>query len=322
MGAIASLASSFPFKNILAPPWMGVTPLVAGVSDIEWDLSAGPYNVPLGTTVLGTPTNNQQFQLDGDYDYIVRAIQIIIPQPGTGPINPPGNIRIRIRDGNGRMFTTDFVYAIDINGPLAIPWALRRGSVLTYDFQNVDVSNDVVDMQVVLIGHKRAPCPGQAELRSDYRPARRLYSPEAVELIKGGDVEDFEYPFSFTSTGQAAMLKVPLQTDNDADFIWRGIAGPINDVGDTQTGNVVLRFYDMNNTPLGSFPFLPPWLSQPVGGILRECILSDGYAPNPMATDIIIPRGGITSVDIYFANAQTVAFSLTGQKVYKEQACS
>jgi hypothetical protein len=319
MGSIASLVK-FPFRNVLAPPLYGVTPLVADVTDIEWDLNIGPLTIPAASTVLGTSTNGQQLALDGDYDYLVREFQFVNPN---GDINPQ-DWRVRIRDADGRMFTSDFVYCLDLNGMLPLFWPLRRGGVLTFDFQNENASNEIELAFVVVKGLKRAPCPGQAATKSDYIPLRYRLGQAAKEALAGGglEIEDFEYPFSFTSTGAGNIFKQPLQTDNDADFLWRGITGPWNLPGASQVGNVALCFYDPNGTRLGQYPFQPAWQNTPVAGTLRECVLSNGGGgPNPLWPEIYIPRGGTPQVDISFAEAATVSFSLRGQKIYRRQVC-
>jgi hypothetical protein len=322
MGATASLVN-FPFRNALAPPYFGVTPLVAGVTDIEWDLNIGPLVIPAASTVLGTSTNGQQLQLDGDYDYIIREFQFVDPQPSVADVNPQ-DWRVRIRDADGRMLTSDFVYALDLNGPLAIPWPQRRGGVITFDFMNQNATNELNQIQVVLRGIKRAPCPGQQATKSDYIPLRYRLGPAAKDALKGAafELEDFEYFFTFSSTGATNLYKLPLQTDNDADFLWRGLAGPWNLPGASQVGNVALCFYDPNGTRLGQFPFQPAWQNTPVAGTLRECVLSNGGGgPSPVWPEIYIPRGGAPQVDISFAEAETVSFSLRGQKIYRRQVC-
>jgi hypothetical protein len=322
MAETASSVNLLPFRNVLAPPWMAVTPLVADVTDIEWDLNIGPFVIPAASTVLGTSTNGQQLQLDGDYDYIVREFQFVDPQPAEADINPQ-DWRVRIRDADGRMFTSDFTYAVDLNGPLPLPWPLRRGGVVTFDFMNVNASNFLNQAMVVLKGTKRAPCPGQAATKSDYIPLRYRAGPAAIAAFKGGgELEDFEYFFSFTSAGATNLYKQPLQTDNDADFLWRGITGPWNLPGASQVGNVALCFYDPNGTRLGQYPFQPAWQNVPVAGTLRECVLSNGGGgPNPLWPEVYIPRGGTPLVDISLGAAETVSFSLRGQKLYRKQVC-
>jgi hypothetical protein len=339
MGATASsgnLANPFPFGNPLAAPFMPVSPEVAGVRDTEWDMTipnlgtlVSAFTIPAGvqplaiaaaSTVLATPNNGQQMPMDADYDYLCREIQFVIQDADTS-LMLPSDLRIRIRDGNGKLFTTDFCYASDLNGPLAIPWALKRGSVLNFDLQNANATQNITSLFITLKGWKRAICPEQEAVSSGYIPLRRRFTTDPT-LLSGAELEDYEYPFTFTSAVMAALLKLPLQTDNDADFLWRGLAGdwnnPANDV--TTVGNVVLAFYDPNGTPLGSFPFTFAGFPQPVRGMLRECILSNGGgAPNPMYPEIFIPRGGVPQVDVYFADAETVRFSLRGLKVYKAQ---
>jgi hypothetical protein len=233
----------------------------------------------------------------------------------------PGDLRVRIRDGNGKLFTTDFCYATDLNGPFVIPWPLKRGSVLSFDLQNVNASSSITVM-ITLKGWKRAPCPEQQGMSSNYIAQRRRFT-TAPDLLRGAELEDYEYPFVFSLPAMGSLLKQPLQTDNDADFIWKGLCGdlnsPANDV--PAVGNVVLAFYDPNGTPLGSYPLSFAGFAQPVRGMLRECILSNGGGgPNPFFPDIFVPRGGVPQVDVLFSDAETVRFTLRGLKVYKAQA--
>jgi hypothetical protein len=325
LGSIANNAIALPMGNLMAPAWMLASPQVAGVRDIEWDLNLGPLTFAAATTTFATPNNGQMLQLDADQDYMVREIVFVIPAATAFSVRP-SDLRVRIRDANGRLFTSDFVYATDLTGPLVIPWPLKRGGVLAFDFMNASATNSLNSVQVVLKGWKRAPCPEQEGMDNGYIPMRRRFA-TLPEYLRGADLEDYEYPFTFISAGKASLSKLPLQTDNDADFLWRGVAGDFNNPGAAPNqnpiltvGGVTLAFYDPTGTPLGSSPFLAAGFAQPVRGMVRECILSNGGGPpNPMYPEIFIPRGGVPQVDIFFSSANTVRFSLRGQKVYKPQ---
>jgi len=242
--------ASFPIGNIMAPPFMAVSPSIAGYDDLECDLSlpaptAGITNasiaVPASTIQLATPTNNQQLQLDSDYDYLVREIQFV-QLPVTDEAWQPSDLRVRIRDAFGRLVTSDFVQCQNLCGQLPIMWALKKGGVLSFDFQNVN-ADYTINVVVVLKGWKRIPCPGKPATVSDYVPLWKRY---ALPVDKHTKLEDFEYYFSFTQTGAADLLRVPLQTDNDADFLWRGNQGDWNCANNdvATVGSVGVCFYD------------------------------------------------------------------------------
>jgi hypothetical protein len=299
-----------PFGNMYAPPWFGFSPVLKGIRDMEYDLDLPPVNVPAGGFSRGN-----QLPVDADADYLVREIQFMVSaSEGTPPA--PGDLRVRIRDGDGRLLTTDFVPILDLNGPFAVPWPLRRGCVLLIDYQNTSGAvESACSIWMLLKGWKRILCPGDPlEAPSPYTPMyKRFTEPDGVN-----DLEDFEYPFTFTATAAGDLLKMPLQTDNDADFLWRGITGPWNTAANPVpcVGSVALTFYDTWGVPLNQTQLLNPWGSL-VAGQFRESVLSSGGGrPAPFFPEILIPRGGVVQVDLSFGAAATVSFSLRGMKVY------
>ena len=308
---MAAKASPFPpFGNMYAPPWYGFSPILKGIRDMEYDLDLPPV-----TVAAGGFSRNNQLPVDNDADYLVRELQfVVVSATGTAPA--PSDIRVRIRDGDGRLFTSDFVPILDINGPLVPAWPLQRGCVLLIDYQNVSTAPESsATVWLLLKGWKRKLCPDDpTEAASPYIPmSQRFTQPDPAN-----DIEDFEYPFEFTSAGVEDRLKLPLQTDNDADFLWRGITGDwntgSNDVA--TTGNVGLTFYDVWGVPLVQAPIQNPWGSMRSGGF-RETILGNGGGrPAPFFPEILIPRGGVVQLDISFGAASVVRFSLRGMKVY------
>lgn len=305
-------AQALPFGNICAPRWMGLSPMVKGVLDTEYDL------LPL-TAVTVNPNSTSfgnQLPVGTDGDFLVYQIQwYVVPFGERGITLAPQDIRVRIRDVNGRLFTSDFVQIVDLTGALVPAWPLCKGGVLTFDFQNLNTTTGV-NITVVLRGWKRTPCPTQQAFDPGYLPLYRRYT----QSVPDAELEDFEYPFTFTATGAEDMLKLPLQTDNDADFLWRGLAGDWNTANNdlATVGTISVTFYDPLGVPLDLYPLINPWASRSAGQF-RECVFSNGGGvPAGFFPEVFIPRGGIAQVDISFGGAATLRFSLRGVKVYRQ----
>jgi hypothetical protein len=294
---------------------MGYTPVIAGVEDFEFDLDLQPVAVPAGSFVLGTA-----LAVDVDADYLVRELQFFVSavtvdgEPSTTTALA-SDIRVRIRDGQGRLFTSDFIPIADLSGPLCPPWPVRRGSVLLIDYQNINTTvSEIATVWMLLKGWKRNPCPGTKAFAPPYVPMYRQYpTPQP-----GTEFEDFEYPFTFTEPGAIDLLKIPLQTDNDADFWWCGISGDWNTANNdvAVVGGVGITFYDAISLPMMQAGLLNPWGSL-VGPLFRESVFSSGGArPAGFLPAIFIPRGGVIQVDMSFGQAATLRFSLRGKKIY------
>ena len=303
-----------PFGNMYAPPWCGFSPVLKGVRDQEYDLDLPPVVVAGGAAPAGGFSRGNQLAVDVDADYLVRELQfMVLASAGDSPTS--ADVRVRIRDGDGRLFTSDFVPILDINGPLVPPWPLRRGSVLIIDYQNLQPVETSATVWLLLKGWKRKLCPHDPlEIASPYTPMyRRFLQPNGEN-----DLDEFEYPFTFTQAAAGDLFKIPLQTDNDADFLWRGLTGDWNTANNdvATVGNVGLVFYDVDGVPLVQGPLLNPWGSLRSGGF-RETILGNGGGrPAPQFPEIFIPRGGVLQLDLSFGAAETVRFSLRGVKVY------
>ena len=311
--------ASLPIGNIYAPPFMAVSPQIAGYEDIEFDLA---FPSPNGS-FLSVPNAgflpNQQLLLDSDYDYLVREMWFVV-QPVTGANFQPSDLRVRIRDADERLLTSDYIQAQNLSGVLPMIWGLKRGGVLTLDFQNVNATT-AIPVQVVLKGWKRKACPGQVALPGNYVPMYKRY---ALPVNKGIELEDFEYPFTLTSAGAQDLLKLPLQTNNDADFLWRGISGDWNTANNAvaTVGSIAVTFYDPTGVPLSLYPLINPWGSM-LAGQFRELVFANGGgAPAPHYPEIEIKRGGIIQMDISFGGAGTLRFSLRGLKVHTSEACA
>jgi hypothetical protein len=322
-------AKAIPWGNIYAPQWMGISPGLAGYDDRESDIS-----LPLPTA--GSPTNGvlvpaasitapQPLKLDSDADYLVRDIEFALIPPDTDDAGLFGNyvgpldIRVRIRDGNGRLFTSDFVPVVDLMGPLCPVWPLERGAVIYVEYQNTNPTIDAL-MVMVLKAWKRVSCPGRpAPVASDYTPMYRRYA----QHVTGKELEDFEYPFEFTSSVGVAtdLLRIPIQTDNDADFLWRGLVGDwITSNNDNEpVGLAWVVFWDPHNTPLSVYPQIVPWGSQNAGQPRENVFSNSGGRMAPHFPEIFIPRGGVVELTISFgANtpASILRGSLRGVKLY------
>lgn len=292
------------FGNILAPPWMGWTPVLPGIRDIERDIDLPLVTVPANSIVRGQP-----LAIDTDGDFLAREMQFVVFV--TDGAVQPGAIRVRIRDGAGRLITTDFISILDLNGPMFPMLPLCKGSVLIIDYQNVGSTTATV--WLLFKGYQRSQCADQSSFTPNYTPMYKRYSVPAA-----ADIDDFEYPFTFTSTGAGDLLRIPLQTDNDADFLWRGLTGDWNTANNdvAVVGNVGLTFYDPQQVRLGQVGLTTPWNS-PNAGLFRELVLpSGGGRVSPQWPEIFIPRGGVLLVDISFGAAETVRFSLRGVKLY------
>jgi hypothetical protein len=306
--------SAFQYGNPYAPPWMGFTPILKGIRDLDYDLDLPAVSVPANSFLMANVQANVGVLVcDGDTDYLVREFQFVVTTSSGSPIQA-SDIRVRIRDGKGRLFTSDFIPIADLSGPLCPPWPVDRGSVLLIDYQNINASW-AETVWLVLKGWKRYQCPGDpTEIIPSYTPMYRKYP----QPQPGQEFEDFEYPFTFTQTGAVDLQRVPLQTDNDADFWWCGIAGDFNTANNdvAVVGSVGITFYDAVGLPMMQAGLINPWNS-PLGLLFRESVFSSGGArPAPIYPAIWIPRGGVVSADFSFGQAATLRFSLRGKKVY------
>jgi hypothetical protein len=301
--------------NIQAPPWMMLSNVVGGVQDAEYDLTP-QVAVTIGAAVsssVATFLFGNQLPIDSD-DFLVREIQWYVTA-SDGALNPQ-DLRVRIRDGDGRLFTSDFVQICDLTGPLCPPWPLCRSTNLLFDFQNVNATTGAT-ITVCLKGWKRRPCPSQQAIISPYVPMWKRYTVPADPSV---ELDDFEYPFTFSSSVAQDLLKVPLPTDNDADFLWRGLAGDWNtDTNDVAVvGSVAVTFYNQGSLPLNQFGLVNPWGSLQAGEFRELVFSSGGGRVAAFFPEILIPRGSVALVDLSFGGPATLRFSLRGMKVYTQ----
>lgn len=305
------------FGNLMAPPWAPFSPQVPGFRDEEYDI-----DLPAVTITAGATSSGNQLPIDADADYFIRELWFIV-LPGGSAVEP-SDLRVRIRDGDGHMFTNDYCYANDLNGPLCPPWPVRAGAVLLVDYQSHNGSDHSITVQLVVRAYKRRICANVAQaLPSSYKPMRDQYPPPGPGEVH----KDFAYPVAYDNYNVApdpsTLLKFPIQMDNDADFLWRGLCGQWSNLNtlDTPTfGNVSLTFYDANNQPFSALNLPEPWGG--VYGEQRESILTNGGRITPQFPQVLVPRGGVILVDVAFGTVlNRLRFALRGVKVYSQGAC-
>lgn len=318
--------------NLYAPVWAPVTPQVPGCCDVDFDFD--PLNVTLNP---GQTSYKNPLVVDDDADYLAREI-FIAPIAGSttgesGAINPQ-DLKIRITDGDGNFITSDWITANDLCQPVgAAPLPLRKGTTVFVDLWNQGDGTLIVQMGFK--GFKRFACNNTQGPIPPYYPERARYCNE----WPGTRFEEWEYIFEFVNGANAfsppwaqnlqpyspnqVFALVPLATDKDADFLWRGITGMIMSNGGPVSivQQMWLTFYDHNTVPmakavprLGSVPALP--------GPGAELVLSNGGGRmNPVFPEILVPRGATPQVDIAIACTTSVQFSLRGFKVYTGADC-
>lgn len=309
------------FSNLYVPPWVPLSAQLPGFRDDEYSIDLPAVTVNSGASSLGNV-----LPFDADTDYFIRELWFVI-LPTTASAVQPSDLRVRIRDGDGHMFTNDFCYAQDLCGPLCPPWPVRAGATLIVDYQNQNTGEVNIVVQLVLRGYKRKACENVAvPLPSLYVPMRKRYAPPNP----GETHRDFAYSQSYSGPAAppapSTLLKFPIQMDNDADFIWRGLAGSWATVNNTEgggpptVGGVALTFYDASNTPFNQLQLPEPWGG--FAGEQRESILTNGGMIAPQFPEVRVPRGGLIQVDVSFGTLATVVrLALRGVKVYAEGTC-
>lgn len=314
---MSDLTSLVPrFGNLTVPPWVPFSAQAHGFRDEEYDLDLPAAAVPNASQLL-----SQVLPMEADADYFIRELWFIV-LPTTSSAVQPTDLRVRIRDGDGHMFTNDFCYANDLSGTLCPPWPIRAGAVLIIDYENQN-ANTTIQVQMIVRGAKRRICENvAADLPSLYKPMRRQYPPPAPGEVH----KDFAYPVEYDNLAVAPTLtnslKFPIQMDNDADFLWRGLCGQWATRNNSlpTSGNVALTFYDANNLPFSQANLAEPWGGN--YGEQRENILTNGGRIAPHYPEILVPRGGVILVDVSFGTLNDrVRFALRGVKVYREGAC-
>jgi hypothetical protein len=330
MSAVPSFLVNPWSTNMYAPKWASITPQMPGWCDVEFDFD--PITITVGP---GVQSLKNQLLVDGEADYLAREI-IALPIVGTtGTLNPQ-DLKIRLTDGDGQFITSDWCTLNDLNGPIgpaALP--LRKGSQPYFDIWNQGAATAV--LVVGFKGWKRVKCDAkQVDLPEFVPQSRRFCQPWAPQIR----FEEYEYFFEFVNgvlatappwamnlqpqTPNQVFQQIPLRTDEDASFLWRGTSGMIMSASSEQiVGNWFLRFFDSGIVPL-ALQVPRPNLVPSLAGPAAELVLSNGGGRmSPQFSEVYIPRGGLALVDIGLltSNAISVQFSLRGVKVYGEEAC-
>lgn len=332
------ILSPWQSGNLFAPAWQGVTPLLKGWCDVDFDFTPIQVAVAPGSFAL-----KNQLPVDTDADYLSREI-FVAPiagttgDPITGIVNP-SDLKIRITDGDGNAITSDWITANDLNGPVGpVPLPLRKGSIPLIDFWNQGTGTLIVQCGVK--GFKRFKCSNEQGVIPPFYPASLRY----CKPWRGVRFEDYEYPFAFSngtspfyppwvtnlqpSSPNSVFQKFPLPIDNDADFLWRGLTGMIMTQGPSPVAQLpnefMLLFYDNEQVPLARavprFGFTPA-----IAGPPAELVLSNGGGRMaPFFSEIFIPRGSNVYCDVVLQTnpGEVAMFSLRGVKVYDEGACN
>jgi hypothetical protein len=319
--------------NPYAPIWAGVTPVIPGYCDVEFDCD--PMTV---TIAAGQFSYKNQILIDDDADYLAReifAMPIAGSTPGVSDTINPQDLKIRIVDGDGNFITSDWVTANDLCmpvGPSCLP--LRKGCIVYVDLWNQGDATLIVQMGFK--GFKRFPCNNEQGPIPKFRVLSDLYCKQWA----GARFEEYEFFFEFSNgasaffppwsknlqpiTPNGIFRQIPLSIDNDADFLLRGVTGMFMSTdGPTNVlEQFFLRFYNpvivamANEVPrLGSVP-------TPAGPGAEIVLSNGGGRMVPVFPEILIPRGSNFNVDIALQATDTVQFSLRGLKVYQGEVCA
>lgn len=338
-------------SNMYAPCWAAISRQLPGFCDTDFDYPAGlaqaqaagtieAVSIAAGQILLGRALPALQIAIDSDADYLAREIYIS-PIGGSGSPANPQDLKMRLQDGDGNFITSDWVTANDLCGPLGpIPLPFRKGSIAYVDLWNQGSS--ALTVQVGLKGFKRWACSDQQPPVPPFLPVSKRYCKE----WSGVRFEEYEYFFEFgNGSSDSAFVSpwsvdlapispngifahFPLQTDTDADFLWRGITGMIMSPGGPVSQipqEAFLGFYDDLTVPLfnqqpraGATPSAPPPGAELV-------ISNGGGRAVPVFPEILVKRGGVIPLDICLqipSGLNLIQFSLRGFKVYNEMDCS
>ncbi len=332
--------------DLYAPTWAGVTPQLPGYCDVDFDYPMGPQGEVFWTVSLapGQISLKNPIQIDSDADYLAREIYVTPVggtqgDPSTGIANPQ-DLKIRITDGDGNAITSDWCTANDLCGPVGpVPLPFRKGSIVFVDLWNQGTGTLVVQMGFK--GFKRFACSDKQGPLPPFYPAAARYCREWPGVI----FEEYEYFYEFSNGGSllyppwvrnlqpisptGVFAQLVLQTDNDADFLWRGTTGMIMQAGGPVAQvqqELFLTFYDNSVVPLAKAVPRPGFIPASAGPGAELVLSNGGGRMSPHFPEIFIPRGGTIPVDILLQvpsapPLNSVQFSLRGFKVYSEADC-
>jgi hypothetical protein len=295
------------WPNPFSPQWMGFTPALVGYRDVEIDLALPVFSLTAGQMLSGG--NALQLPISGDADHLLYEFKLFLSVPG-GLVS---DLRVRMRDGEGNLITSDYVQAIDLAGQFGPALRLLKGSTVLFEVQNVGTVT--LTAQFILRCVKRVPDQAEQGLMPNYKPMYDQYSKPPA----GFHDESYSYYFEFVVNFGVPAVKFPLATESDADFLWRATAGNPRTSStalgiSSATKQTVITLYDPNGQPLtsrnvGSEVPITPY----------ESVLSGwpGRA-TPIYPEVLIPRGGVISVDVlsspFFFATTTFQIELRGVK--------
>jgi hypothetical protein len=282
--------------NVLAPQWMGLTPLMRDVADLEADLAV-PISIAAGVTLDGTTA--LVLPIDDDADVLCRELQWIFIGPNPGVVL--SDLRFRLHDWDGSLITLEFCDMMDLVGTVGPPLYLQKGTQIIIDVMNVGVAT--ITGQLIFKCVKRLPCLNPDPIVQPFTPMYRRYSTAPA----GYHDEPYRLYYEITVPAGPPVLQLPLPNEKDGSFVWRGISG------NGAALSTVIRLYDPGNVPLFDtrVPYAPATSRRPGAAAV-------------IWPEIEIPLGGVIYGDFALAptvvGTQTVKLCLRGVKRIKD-AC-
>lgn len=291
---IPSLANAVPrWGNVLAPQWMGLSPLMSHYTDVDAVLTL-PVAIAAASVLEGS--NALVLQIDTDADCLCREFQWMYIGTNAGVVAT--DLRFRIRDTDGSLVTLEYCDMIDLLGSLP-PLYLRRGSQLIFEVQNVGAAD--ITGQFILKCVKRTLCENPAAIVQDFKPVFKRYAAAPA----GFHHEFYRLYFELTLSNGTPIYQLPILNDPDAEFRWRGLAG------NGAALSTQLRLYDSNNVPLFSdFTEYEAVASRHAG------------SSAPLWPEVVIPASGVVYIDLRLAPGagapQVVKLAMVGVKRYQD----
>ena len=263
---MGSVANQLPaWGNLFGPQWMGLTPQIKDWCDIERDLQVS-FTIGPGVTFEG-PTS-LVVSIESDADVVWGFWEYVCTSPNVGAQAP--DLRVRVRDGEGRLLTPEYVDVLDVIGTLPVPLGARATTQIIFDLMNLGTVT--IAGQFILKCVKRSPCPGNNPLKVDYAPLYQRYS----VAPPGFHDEAATYYYEIALAAAGSVRQIPLVINNDADFMWRALAGDgsrgvftitLYDSDAVQMCNVATPYENLTGGVAGSHSTRWPEISVPAGGV-------------------------------------------------------
>lgn len=275
-------------SNPYAPPWR-LPNFESPWVNLRWTY-AKTFNVPGGVKTQF----NLQIPINGNSDFICRELAF----DNGGAL--AGSISVRFKDGDGKRMSHDLLFIEEYAGPIPINWFIKRGTTVTVDIQNTDMT---VNVQIILKGIAiferlgiNTCMPGFDP--EEYIPLYEMYS----KPPQGWHDEPFEYYFDIEQNALTVKNSTPLQMDPDADFYARGITGLAN-----ATGLVKVRFQDQWQNSLSN------------GFVLQGNEFGVFPKARPIFPEICCPKQSLLTVDTteYTNNNASTLFAFRGVKRFQ-----